>query len=74
MSSDQQSGEYRGIKFTHEDDGGAGSRSGVIYFPEEPQHHGVASGGGARWEAEARSLIDHYFREIDVEPDDDSEA
>jgi len=74
MSSDQQLGEYRGIKFMHEGSDGADTRSGIIYFPEDPQHHAVTSGGGARWEAEARGLIDHYFREIDVEPDDDSEA
>ncbi|RDS83872.1 hypothetical protein DWU98_06085 [Dyella monticola] len=74
MSSDQQWGEYRGIKFTHEYDGGADSRSGVIDFPDEPRRHSVTGGGGARWEAEARNLIDRYFREIDVEPDDDSEA
>lgn len=74
MSSDQQWGEYRGIKFTHEYDGGADSRSGVIDFPDEPRRHTVTTGGGARWEAEARNLIDRYFREIDVEPDDDSEA
>lgn len=74
MSSDQQFGEYRGIKFTHEYNGGADSRSGVIHFPEESQRHVVASGGAAKWEQEARDLIDHYFREIDVEPDDDSEA
>lgn len=74
MSSEQQQGEYRGIKFEHASTGDAESRSGVIYFPDDPQQHVVASGGAARWEAEAKSLIDHYFREIDVEPDDDSEA
>jgi hypothetical protein len=74
MSSDQQFGEYRGIKFMHEYNGGADSRSGVIYFPDDPQRHIVASGGAGQWEAEARNRIDHYFREIDVEPDDDSEA
>lgn len=74
MSSNQHSGEYRGIKFMHEDNGAADARSGVIYFPEDPRTHGVTRGGAAQWEAEARDLIDHYFREIDVEPDDDSEA
>ncbi|GLQ87307.1 hypothetical protein [Dyella flagellata] len=74
MSSDQQFGEYRGIKFMHEYNGGSDSRSGVIYFPDDPTRHLVASGGSAHWEAEAKGLIDHYFREIDAEPDDDSEA
>lgn len=74
MSPDQQFGEYRGIKFMHEYNGGAGSRSGVIQFPDDPQRHVVPDGGAAQWEAQARELIDRYFREIDVEPDDDSEA
>jgi len=74
MSSEQQQGEYRGIKFEHASHGDAESRSGVIYFPEDPRQHVIASGGAARWEAEAKSQIDQYFREIDVEPDDDSEA
>ncbi|RUL72191.1 hypothetical protein [Dyella choica] len=74
MSSDQHFGEYRGIKFMHEYNGGADSRSGVIYFPDDPTRHIVASGGSEHWEAEAQGLIDHYFREIDTEPDDDSEA
>jgi|GEM_PF-733174 len=74
MSSEQQFGEYRGIKFEHGYGGGADSRSGIIHFPDDPQQHMVTSGGPARWEEEARSLIDGYFREIDVEPDDDSEA
>jgi hypothetical protein len=58
----------------HEYNGGADSRTGVIYFPDDPQRHIVPSGGADHWEAEARTLIDRYFREIDVEPDDDSEA
>lgn len=74
MSPDQHFGEYRGIKFMHEYNGGADSRSGVIDFPDDPRQHIVATGGGAQWEEEARGLIDRYFREIDVEPDDDSEA
>ena len=74
MSSEQQFGEYRGIKFEHGYNGGADSRSGVIYFPDDPHRHIIASGGSARWEEEAKGLINHYFREIDVEPDDDSEA
>jgi hypothetical protein len=74
MSSEQQQGEYRGIKFEHAANGGADSRSGVIHFPDDPRPHVVANGGPTQWEAEAKSLIDHYFREIDVEPDDDSEA
>jgi hypothetical protein len=74
MSPDQQFGEYRGIKFMHEYNGGADSRSGTIQFPDDPQRHVVPHGGAAQWEAEARGLIDRYFREIDVEPDDDSEA
>jgi len=74
MSSDQQFGEYRGIRFEHEYNGGADSRSGVLHFPEEPRRHIITKGGAAQWESEARALIDDYFREIDVEPDDDSEA
>ena len=74
MSSDQQFGEYRGIKFAHEYNGGADSRIGIIHFPEDSRRHVVAAGGSARWEEEAKNLIDQYFREIDVEPDDDSEA
>jgi hypothetical protein len=70
MSSDQQFGEYRGIKFMHESNDG--TRGGIIYFPEDPQQH--TADDSAQWEAQARSLIDQYIREIDVEPDDDSEA
>ncbi|HUA81270.1 MAG TPA: hypothetical protein VL997_12910 [Dyella sp.] len=74
MRSDQQFGEYRGIKFEHEYNGGADSRSGLIHFPDDPHRHVIATGGTAHWEEEAKALIDRYFREIDVEPDDDSEA
>lgn len=74
MRSGQMFGEYRGIKFEHEYNGGSDSRSGLIYFPDDARRHVVAGGGASQWEAEARALIDHYFRDIDVEPDDDSEA
>ncbi|GAB2583265.1 hypothetical protein ISP15_16335 [Dyella jejuensis] len=74
MNSDQQWGEYRGVRFEHACDGGGDSRSGIIHFPDDPRRHVVADGGGARWEEAARALIDRYFHDIDIEPDDDSEA
>lgn len=74
MRSDQQFGEYRGIKFEHEYNGGNDSRSGLIFFPDDPRRHVIATGGPEHWEAEAKALIDRYFHDIDIEPDDDSEA
>lgn len=66
-------GEHMGIAFVHSYNAGMDSQKGRIELPE-PQIFETAGAGDETWEREARKRIEDYFREIDSEPDDDSEA
>lgn len=66
-------GEHMGIAFVHSYNADADSQKGWIELPE-PQVFETKGAGDEAWEREARKRIEDYFREIDSEPDDDSEA
>ncbi|GLQ98331.1 hypothetical protein [Dyella mobilis] len=66
-------GEHMGIAFIHEYDIDTDSRKGWIQLIE-PQHLVTQGAGSETWEKEARKRIEECLREIDTEPDDDSEA
>jgi len=67
-------GSYMGINFRHGYNPEHDSVKGWIEFPEGAECLETLGAGDASWEAAARKRIDAYFREIDSEPDDDSEA
>jgi hypothetical protein len=67
-------GSYRGIRFTHGYNPVDEWRKGEILFPEGSVCLQTRGGDAATWEDAARQRIDAHFREIDSEPDDDSEA
>ncbi|MBE1162520.1 hypothetical protein [Dyella acidiphila] len=66
-------GEYMGIAFVHEYDMNTDSRKGRIELLE-PLQLETSGAEEATWEKEARKRIEDSLREIDSEPDDDSEA
>ena len=67
-------GSYMGINFSHSHNPHNDSREGWIQFPEGSERLETQGPTAAMWEAAAQQRIDAYFREIDSEPDDDSEA
>ena len=67
-------GSYRGISFTYGYDPADEWCKGEILFPEGSVCLQTQGGDAATWEGAARQRIDAHFREIDSEPDDDSEA
>jgi hypothetical protein len=67
-------GSYRAISFRHDHAPGSDSRKGWILFPEGEECLETQGTGTATWEEAARKRIDAHFRDIDIEPDDDSEA
>lgn len=74
MTSDVVRGDYRGISYAHRYNVGNDDRVGEIFFPDRPEIVHTNGGGAPTWEARVRDLIDAYYRELDMEPDDDSEA
>lgn len=66
-------GEHMGIAFVYSYNADTDSQKGVIQLPE-PQVFETPGAGDETWQREARRRIEDYFREIDSEPDDDSEA
>jgi hypothetical protein len=75
MDTNLVEGDHRGIRYAHAYLSEHDHRQGTIWFPEGEITFQTEYGDGAPDAGDrlAIALIDQHYRDIDLEPDDDSE-